>query len=282
VKSCRALSSGIFHSRRKADCGYNGRPYAGQRGVHPEALIHMSSFIFTPRFLRSLLMGAAALILLPAAAQTINTDTMEERVAACTACHGREGRAAADGYYPRIAGKPAGYLYNQLINFREGRRQWPLMIYMVDHLSDAYLLEMSHYFAQIKLPYPPPQQVDVPPSVMERGRQLVVSGEPSKGVPACASCHGAKLTGMEPAIPGLLGLPRDYLNAQFGAWKNGTRKAVAPDCMAEIAERLSVEDISAASAWLASQPVPEEYVALPAADGKLPMECGNALQEVKR
>jgi cytochrome c553 len=242
----------------------------------------MSSLIFTRRFLLPLVAGAAALMLLPAAAQTVSIDAMEERVAACTACHGKEGRAAADGFYPRIAGKPAGYLYNQLINFREGRRQWPLMIYMVDHLSDAYLLEMSQYFSQIKLPYPPPQQVDVPPSVMERGRQLVVSGDPSKGVPACASCHGAKLTGMEPAIPGLLGLPRDYLNAQFGAWKQGTRRAVAPDCMAEIAKRLTEEDISAASAWLASQPVPKEYVALPATDAKLPMECGNALQEVKR
>ena len=229
-----------------------------------------------------MLAGVALLSWWPASAQTLDPHSMTERVAACTACHGEEGRAAADGYYPRIAGKPAGYLYNQLINFREGRRQWPLMIYMVDHLSDAYLLEMSEYFAQIKLPYPSPQVVNVSPSVMERGRQLVVSGDASKGVPACATCHGAKLTGMEPAIPGLLGLPRDYLNAQFGAWKNGSRRAVAPDCMAEIAKRLTVEDISAASAWLASQPVPAEYTALPATDAKLPMECGNALQEVKQ
>ena len=39
---------------------------------------------------------------------------MAQRVLACTGCHGPEGRAAADGYYPRIAGKPAGYLFNQL------------------------------------------------------------------------------------------------------------------------------------------------------------------------
>ena len=236
------------------------------------------------RFLRRLVASAVLLLSAPllAQSQSVHPDDMKERVAACTACHGEAGRAAADGYYPRIAGKPAGYLYNQLVNFRDGRRQWPLMIYLVDHLSDSYLLEMSEYFAQVKLPYPPPQQVNVPASVMELGRQLVVSGNPSKGVPACATCHGAKLTGLEPAIPGLLGLPRDYLNAQFGAWKNGTRRAVAPDCMAEIAERLSVEEISAASAWLASQPVPDDYVALPASDAKLPMECGNALQEVKR
>jgi cytochrome c553 len=30
----------------------------------------------------------------------------------------------------RIAGKPAGYLYNQLLNFRDGRRNYPLMTYI--------------------------------------------------------------------------------------------------------------------------------------------------------
>jgi cytochrome c553 len=89
-------------------------------------------------------------------------DTIAQRAIACTACHGKEGRATSDGYYPRIAGKPAGYLHNQLMNFREGRRQYPLMTYMVDHLSDAYLLEIAGYFASLHLPYPPPQVIDVP------------------------------------------------------------------------------------------------------------------------
>ena len=31
-------------------------------------------------------------------------DTMAQRVQACTGCHGPQGRAASDGYYPRIAG----------------------------------------------------------------------------------------------------------------------------------------------------------------------------------
>jgi len=47
-------------------------------------------------------------------------DTMAQRTQACTACHGKEGRAASDGYYPRIAGKPAGYLYNQLLHSAMG------------------------------------------------------------------------------------------------------------------------------------------------------------------
>ena len=49
-------------------------------------------------------------------------DNMAQRTLACTACHGPQGRAAPDGYYPRLAGKPAGYLYHQLLNFRDGRR----------------------------------------------------------------------------------------------------------------------------------------------------------------
>src|SRR5690606_33556463 len=123
------------------------------------------------RFLRPLLASAILMLSTPllAQSQSVHPDDMKARVTACTACHGEAGRAAADGYYPRIAGKPAGYLYNQLVNFRDGRRQWPLMIYLVDHLSDSYLLEMSEYFAQVKLPYPSPQQVNVPASVMEMG-----------------------------------------------------------------------------------------------------------------
>ena len=74
-------------------------------------------------------------------------DTMAQRTLACTACHGKEGRAAPDGYYPRIAGKPAGYLYNQLINFRDGRRQYGLMNRMLQPLSDAYILEIAQHFA---------------------------------------------------------------------------------------------------------------------------------------
>jgi cytochrome c553 len=214
-----------------------------------------------------------------AADQVVKFDSIAQRAAPCMTCHGKEGRAANDGYYPRIAGKPAGYLYNQLVNFRDGRRQqYPLMIYMVQHLSDPYLQEVATHFAEQHLPYPPPQAVDVPKSTIERGRVLALSGDASRNIPACVACHGEALTGVVPSIPGLLGLPRDYINSQFGAWKEGARRAAPPDCMAEIARTLTAEDISAVSAWLATRPVPTDARPAPSIAGKLPIPCGSFQQ----
>src|SRR5690606_13790757 len=53
--------------------------------------------------------------------------TMAARAAACTQCHGADGQAGPDGFYPRIAGKPAGYLYAQLLSFRDGGRSYEPM-----------------------------------------------------------------------------------------------------------------------------------------------------------
>lgn len=206
-------------------------------------------------------------------------DAMARRVAPCMTCHGKEGRATSDGYYPRIAGKPAGYLYNQLVNFRDGRRrQYPLMTYLVQHLSDDYLREMATWFSNQHLPYPAPQPVDASPAMLERGRQLAASGDNAKNIPACTSCHGKSLTGVAPAVPGLLGLPRDYLNGQFGAWREGSRRAAAPDCMHDIIQRMSVEDISAVSAWLATQPMPVNAAPATVLPGKPPVDCGSIPQ----
>ncbi len=205
-------------------------------------------------------------------------DTIAQRVVACAACHGKEGRATRDGYFPRIAGKPAGYLYNQLINFRDGRRRYPAMNYMVAHQSDAYLREIADYFASLQLPYPPAQSPLADPATLERGRRLVASGDPSRQLPACIACHGERLTGMQPAVPSLVGLSRDYLNAQFGAWRSGTRQAAAPDCMADISRKLTPDDIAALSAWLASQPVPDNMHVQPKTAAKLPLHCGSMPQ----
>lgn len=208
----------------------------------------------------------------------LNAASMGSRVLACTVCHGKEGRATPEGYFPRIAGKPAGYLANQLLNFREGRRSYPQMGYLIEHLTDDYLREMAAHFAAQDVPYPPPPAPQAPAAVVERGRLLVHQGDVARGIPACVACHSATMTGVAPSIPGLLGLPRDYLNSQLGAWKTGQRRAQAPDCMADIARKLTPDDVSAASAWLSAQPVSgggKPATTLPA---RMPARCGGVAE----
>ncbi len=228
---------------------------------------------FSLLFLCSLFLGLPALSL----AQKV-PDNLEQRLKACTACHGAEGRAGSDGFYPRIAGKPAGYLYMQLINFRDGKRNYPAMRYMVGYMSDAYLKEIAEYFSQQHPPYAAPQNSDAPPALVEQGRLLVTQGDKARNLPACVSCHGKAMTGMAPFIPGLLGLPRDYLIAQLGAWQTGNRKSHAPDCMHQIASKLKPQDIAAVSTWLATQTIPGDGIApalKPDEAAQLPLQCGS-------
>jgi len=205
-------------------------------------------------------------------------DTLEQRLKACSSCHGAQGRAGTDGYYPRIAGKPEGYLFNQLKNFRDGKRTFPMMTYMVANMSDAYLQEIAAFFSHQHPPYAAPQKPDIQPAMVERGRQLVLHGDEKKKIPACIACHGQKLTGLAPFIPGIAGLPRDYLIAQLGAWQTGSRHAAAPDCMQTIAKQLGPEDIGALSGWLAMQYVADGGVAdvfSGDAKGHFPLACGS-------
>lgn len=107
-------------------------------------------------------------------------DSMARRVMACTACHGAEGRAVGSAFVPRIAGKPAGYLYRQMLNFRDGQRHHTGMARLLAPLSDDYLREIAGHFAALDLPWPPPQAVAADAAVLARGEQLVRQGEPAR------------------------------------------------------------------------------------------------------
>jgi cytochrome c553 len=185
-------------------------------------------------------------------------DTMAERVKACTTCHGPEDKAGRDAYYPRIAGKPEGYLFNQLRNFRDGRRHYRPMALLLEGLPDQYLREMARYFASLNQAFPPPERLTSSPGEVELARKLIDRGDPARKIPACVECHGKDLMGTAPFIPGLLGLPRVYIIAQFGNWQHGgLMRGQTPDCMSEIAKQLTTSEVSAVAAWLAAQPVSE-------------------------
>ncbi|MEW6342298.1 MAG: c-type cytochrome [Pseudomonadota bacterium] len=203
---------------------------------------------------------------------------MDERVRACTSCHGAQGQGRDNDYFPRIAGKPADYLFNQLIAFRDGGRTYPPMGYLIAFLPDDYLHKISQYFADQQPPYPNSDTGNVPPAVLAYGERLVTHGDPARKLPACAACHGARLTGAQPGIPGLLGLHASYIAGQMGTWRSGTRHAVAPDCMHAIAVKLTDKDITAVSSWLARQPRPDDPRPAASSAGPLPLACGSQPQ----
>jgi cytochrome c553 len=202
-------------------------------------------------------------------------DSMEARVQGCVTCHGQSGQGTRNGYYPRIAGKPAGYLYNQLVAFRDGTRQYPPMNYLVAYLPDAYLHEISEYFSKQRPPFAQPEAPKVDAAALQRGARLVAAGDAARGIPACAACHGVQLTGMEPGIPGLVGLKAAYIAGQLTRWRVGERHAREPDCMRRIASRLGDSDVAAISAWLGAQNPPKEPTPEPRNTGRMPFTCGS-------
>ena len=147
------------------------------------------------------------------------------------------------------------------------------MNYMVAFLSDAYLYEIANHYAGLQPPFPEPQ-TRAPAAELALGGKLVKEGDAARGLPACITCHSDALTGMDPAIPGLVGLYPPYISAQMGAWKNDKRRAMKPDCMHEVAQKMTPTDIAAVTAWLVAQPVPANPKPVAAGSLKLPLECG--------
>jgi cytochrome c553 len=202
-------------------------------------------------------------------------DSMEARAQGCVTCHGQSGQGTNNGYFPRIAGKPAGYLYNQLVAFKNGTRRYPPMNYLLAYLPESYLREMAAHFAELNPPFAAWEIPSADAATVSRGQALIRSGDPDKGIPACTACHGERLTGMEPGIPGLIGLRPTYIVGQLTRWQVGERHAEEPDCMKRVASRLSSEDISAVAAWLARQDAPRNADPEPSDLIRMPLACGS-------
>ncbi|WP_051242032.1 c-type cytochrome [Stappia stellulata] len=87
-----------------------------------------------------------------------------------------------------------------------------------------------------------------------RGREIATGGAVAGGVDMkCMACHGLKGEGTG-IVPGLAGLPYDYLYAQLAAYIGGER---VNDVMAPIAARLAEAEKTAVLAYYASLPRPE-------------------------
>jgi cytochrome c553 len=200
-------------------------------------------------------------------------DTMQARMRACVPCHGPDGAGTSNDYFPRIAGQPADYLYDQLVAFHEDRRHYAPMNYLLEFLPESYLRKIANFFSSLHPPAPPPLPPTVSVAMLVRGKAIALQGDPAHHVPSCASCHGPKLTGMEPAIPGLIGLRANYISSQLGAVRYRARTPAESNCMQPVVMRMTEQDMAAVAAWIATRPLPPDARPLPEGALALPFPC---------
>jgi cytochrome c553 len=190
---------------------------------------------------------------------------------ACERCHGAKGEGKAQENAPRLAGQPRFYLEKQLRDFVDGTRRSEKMSPVARALSEEQREAAAAYYASLHaIPYPDPPYGD--PARIQRGGVLSAIGNEQGEVRACEICHADAGVGIAPSFPYIAGQYADYTARQLQAWKQGTRRNDPLDVMAEIAERLSDEEIRALALYFArvrppsvtvSSPIPEEPIPPP-------------------
>lgn len=166
--------------------------------------------------------------------------------AACFTCHGLKGEG--DGRdTPRLAGLDAGYLHRQLDDYANGRREHPAMRAIARKLSDNDRSKVSAFYAA-RQPVAWPVEAAYP-----AGARLYDEGDPARGLPSCASCHGTA-GGGDAANPPLAGQPAAYIAGQLRAWREAKRNNDPLGEMRRVSRLLSPAEIAAVSRHASSLP----------------------------
>ena len=118
---------------------------------------------------------------------------------------------------------------------------------MVAGLSVEDMRDVAAYYAA--------QQVK-PGAVKNRdalalGGKIWRGGDTSKGLPACAACHGASGAGLPAQYPRLAGQYAEYTEAQLKAFRSGERRNDANKMMQAVAARMSDPEIRAVADYIA-------------------------------
>src|SRR5215475_741856 len=158
--------------------------------------------------------------------------TLHDKIAACTACHGETGQSP-DANVPSIGGQPRLFVMYQLFFYREGRRANPEMNTVTKDMSDAELTAISDYVAG--LPPPPASNEPVDEARYRVGAELA-------GKRICGVCHNADFSGRE-QMPRLAGQREAYLIKSFKEYQAGTRVGTQA-AMAEAVRGLSDSDFA--------------------------------------
>jgi len=157
-------------------------------------------------------------------------DEMPAKAATCLACHGVNGNSSMPGV-PSLAAQNARYIYLQLRDYQEGRRENIMMTPMAAGLTRPEMQELANYFSQQKLSS---KNFKADPEKVKKG---IAKADET----LCAMCHLGEFKGQN-EIPKVAGQNFDYVVGMLKAFKAKTRTNDAGN-MTSVASTLSDEDI---------------------------------------
>jgi cbb3-type cytochrome c oxidase subunit III len=203
--------------------------------------------IFAPRMSAVALLAVAGIALIPALTQAEDGARIAGQI--CSGCHGVHGRSESP-MFPKLNAQTPEYIEAQLKGFHEHARgetaARDYMWGMAALLDEAAVKSLADYYSHQAAT----RGAAGDPTLMAKGQEIFEHGVPDKGVPACASCHGAQAQGAG-TFPRLAGQHQEYLLHQIEVFQNGTR-GNAP-VMTAVAHTLSADQAKAVAAFLQSR-----------------------------
>jgi len=163
----------------------------------------------------------------------------------CIACHGIDGNSPLPAN-PNLSGQHAGYITKQLMQFKNGERDNAVMKGMVANLTEQDMINLGSYFEQQK------QNLLFAKSNGENslGEKIYRAGVATKGLPACASCHGPAGYGIPDLYPRLNSQHAAYTISQLNAFRLETRMNDNAMMMRTIAQKLTDKEMNAVADYI--------------------------------
>lgn len=169
----------------------------------------------------------------------------------CAACHGADGNSPTAAN-PKIAGQHAAYLLKQMMDFKAGpdgkaARVSPIKNGIMAAFSEEQMRDFAAYFAAQKQTGGELRNRET----LALGQRLYRAGDASKGLPACAACHGPAGAGIPDQYPRIGGQFAEYTEAQMKAFRTGERANDLNKMMRMVAERMTDAEIRAVADYIA-------------------------------
>ena len=121
----------------------------------------------------------------------------------CGVCHGADGNSPA-AVFPNLAGQNARYLYLQLKDFKEGRRNDPLMSPIAKQLEKMEMQALAKHFSEQK---PKPVKFTADNAKAAAGKKIADDA-------LCPMCHLGGFVGQN-EIPRVAGQHPEYVRKQL-------------------------------------------------------------------